>query len=149
MTFEVPVNDFSYFKARMDTPTPRVELGQKLKSVATACCDISDGLVGDLGHILERSKVSAILYWKDFPRSEQMKRLPEKVQRRCVLSGGDDYELLFTAPKNKRAQIENLNEGGAVKVTRIGEIAPAAEPLKVLDQDGKSIELSKSFNHFA
>ena len=56
---------------------------------------------------------------------------------------------LFTAPKNKRAQIENLNEGGAVKVTRIGEIAPAAEPLKVLDQDGKSIELSKSFNHFA
>ena len=51
--FEVPVNDFSYFKARMDTPTPRVELGQKLKSVATACCDISDGLVGDLGHILE------------------------------------------------------------------------------------------------
>lgn len=147
--FEVPVNDFSYFKARMDTPTPRVELGQKLKSVATACCDISDGLVGDLGHILERSKVSAILYWKDFPRSEQMKRLPEKVQRRCVLSGGDDYELLFTAPKNKRAQIENLNEGEAVKVTRIGEIAPAAEPLKVLDQDGKSIELSKSFNHFA
>mgnify|MGYP000355657552 CR=1 FL=1 len=82
----------------MDLPEPRVALGRGLLNTATACCDISDGLIGDLKHILERSGVSARLFWPAFPESDAMKQLPEAVQQRCVLSGGDDYELLFTAP---------------------------------------------------
>lgn len=147
--FEVSSEDFSYFKSRMDLPTPRVELGQKIKSLANACCDISDGLVGDLKHILERSHVSAVLYWKDFPKSEQIARLPEDVQRRCILSGGDDYELIFTAPKSNRSKIEELNQECSAKVTRIGKIVPEAESYRVLDADGNPIRVAESFNHFA
>ncbi len=147
--FNVSPKDFSYFKQRMDLPTPRVELGQKIKTIATACCDISDGLVGDLGHILERSNVSAQLYWKDFPRSEAMARLPEEVQQRCILSGGDDYELIFTASKKNREIVEQLRQECPVKLTRIGKITDSNEPYRIFGEDGNPIHVTQSFNHFA
>lgn len=141
--------DFTYFASRMDTPTPRVELGEALLNLASAAADISDGLAGDLGHILERSNVSAELDWAAMPRSEAMLRLTEEWQKRCVLSGGDDYELIFTASPDVRAQIEALDGKFGCRVTRIGRIVSGNHPLQVLDADGAAVELGSSFNHFA
>lgn len=139
---------FGYFRSRMDLPEPRVALGRGLLDVATACCDISDGLVGDLKHILERSGVSAQLYWPAFPKSDAMKLLPEAVQQRCVLSGGDDYELLFTAPQNRRDDVLRIAEQSHTRVSRIGAIVPAEEPLKIVDGNGSEVDCGASFNHF-
>jgi thiamine-monophosphate kinase len=145
-TFAEPL--FGYFRSRMDLPEPRVALGRGLLNVATACCDISDGLVGDLKHILERSSVSARLFWPAFPKSDAMKLLPEAVQRRCILTGGDDYELLFTAPSDLREEILQIAERAKTRVSRIGEIVSAAEPMKIIDEKGTEIAYGTSFNHF-
>ena len=145
-TFAEPL--FGYFRSRMDLPEPRVALGPGLLNAATACCDISDGLVGDLKHILERSGVSARLFWPAFPKSDAMKLLPEAIQQRCILSGGDDYELLFTAPSHCRGEVERIAERAGTRVSRIGEIVPAGDPLKVIDANGAEVACGASFNHF-
>lgn len=145
-TFAEPL--FGYFRSRMDLPEPRVALGRGLLNAATACCDISDGLVGDLKHILERSGVSARLFWPAFPKSDAMKLLPEAVQQRCILSGGDDYELLFTAPSHCRREVERIAERAGTRVSRIGEIVPAGDPLKIIDANGAEVACGASFNHF-
>ncbi len=140
--------DFEYFKSRMDNPVPRVMLGEKLLGKATACCDVSDGLAGDLKHILDRSGVSAVLFWENFPRSEAMDRLPEKVQQRCVLNGGDDYELLFTAPQNLRSEILEISGALGLPLSNIGRIERASEPFRILDAGGDEVPCGSSFNHF-
>ena len=145
-TFAEPL--LGYFRSRMDLPEPRVALGRGLLNTATACCDISDGLIGDLKHILERSGVSARLFWPAFPESDAMKQLPEAVQQRCVLSGGDDYELLFTAPADRRDEILRIAERADTRVSRIGEVLSAGEPLQVIDEKGSDVNCAASFNHF-
>ncbi len=145
-TFAEPL--LGYFRSRMDLPEPRVALGRGLLNTATACCDISDGLIGDLKHILERSGVSARLFWPAFPESDAMKQLPEAVQQRCVLSGGDDYELLFTAPVDRRDEILRIAERADTRVSRIGEVLSAGEPLQVIDEKGSDVNCAASFNHF-
>lgn len=142
-------DDFAYFASRMDTPTPRVELGNALLGLASAAADISDGLAGDLGHILERSQVSAVLDWEAMPRSDALTRLSDAWQKRCVLAGGDDYELIFTAPASRRDQIKALDGKFGCRVTRIGRIVSGNAPLQVLDAAGSAVEWDSSFNHFA
>lgn len=142
-------SDYRYFKSRMDKPTARVALGMGLLNLASSSCDISDGLIGDLQHILDRSGVSAVLHWKDFPLSEAMHNMPEEVRRRCVLSGGDDYELLFTASAEHRARILELSQRLRIPATRIGEITSAGEPLLIDDGEGGVLSPQPSFNHFA
>lgn len=139
---------FAYFRSRMDTPEPRVALGRALLAHASACCDISDGLFGDLKHILERSQVSAELFWENFPLSEPMTKLSPSVQRRCVLSGGDDYELLFTAHPSCEDQIRAAARQVGVRVTKIGRILPRAETVRILGAAGELPEAGSSFNHF-
>lgn len=145
-TFAEPL--FGYFRTRMDLPEPRVALGRGLLNTATACCDISDGLIGDLKHILERSGVSARLFWPAFPKSDAMELLPEAVQQRCVLSGGDDYELLFTALADRRDEILQIAKQAQTRVSRIGEIISAENPLEILDENGAEVAYGTSFNHF-
>ena len=140
--------DFAYFKQRMDLPTPRINLGQQLLDIAHAACDISDGLTGDLQHILDSSGVSADLYWKDFPLSAAMLNMPAVVRKRCVLSGGDDYELLFTASPKDRNRVEKAGINAGVRLTRIGRIVSPGSSLRVFDEDGQLIRLTRSFNHF-
>lgn len=147
--FSCDPRDFEYFKSRMDTPTPRVELGQHILGFATACCDISDGLVGDLSHILDRSGVSAQLYWDQFPMSESMARMPEDVKRKCILGGGDDYELIFCAAPKHRGLIEEISKLIKLPLTHIGNVLERDEPFSILDQYGEIIEPPASFNHFA
>jgi len=136
---------------RMDRPTPRLELGRMLSGTATASIDVSDGLLGDLGHILERSGVGAELYWPAIPRAAVFDTLPLAVQYQCVLAGGDDYELVFTAPASSRTAISRM-AGDGVGVSRIGQIE-SAPGLRLRDGEHAAAPLIdialQSFDHFA
>ena len=133
---------FEAVRAAMELPTPRVALGQALRGIATAAIDVSDGLLGDLGHILAASRVGARLDVDALTRSEVLAAQSVAVQRECLLAGGDDYELVFTAPAGVR-----LPDVG-VALTRIGFIE-AAPGLRVVDARGAPVEHGlRSFDHF-
>ena len=131
---------------RYRLPRPRLALGQQLRGIASAAIDISDGLVADLGHVLEVSGVGADLRADALPLSPAARDLP--AARDSALAGGDDYELLFTAPPERRGEIEALSRRLELRLTRIGAIR--TEPhLHVLDQAGREIPLSKAgWQHF-
>jgi thiamine-monophosphate kinase len=131
-------------------PTPRVELGIALRGIATSAIDISDGLLGDLGHILERSKVGATLEFSSLPTLPLAQDyLHEKVARDCVLAGGDDYELCFTAAPDKRDAVLAAAESVDVAVTRIGRIT-AESGLAVFGTDGQPLPFEHTgYDHFA
>jgi len=129
---------------RLHEPEPRVALGERLRGIASSAIDVSDGLAQDLGHILERSGVGATVEYARLPKH----RIADAaLERRCVLSGGDDYELLFTAPAGRRGDIERM--GGEPMLTRIGEIRPASDGLAVLDARGAPMLLERGFDHFS
>ena len=133
----------------LHTPTARVELGRRLIGLARSAIDISDGLLADLGHILESSKVAAVIKMQDIPRSAIMEKyLSQSVAVNCLLAGGDDYELCFTAPKARRAKIEHVARELGIALTRIGRIGEG-EGLVVLDAKGKTVTLeTKGYDHF-
>jgi thiamine-monophosphate kinase len=134
---------------RLHAPEPRVALGLGLRGLASAAIDVSDGLVGDLGHILERSAVGARLRYDAIPKSAAFDLIDDRtLERDCVLSGGDDYELLFTAPGERRAAIEALCAGTDLPLSRIGSIE-AQGGVQVLDPSGKPMRFKASFDHFA
>ncbi|MEO3690738.1 thiamine-phosphate kinase [Roseateles paludis] len=126
----------------MERPTPRVALGQALRGIATSSIDISDGLAGDLGHILAASGVGACLDLPALPRSPQLAAQPRAAQIECLLAGGDDYELVFTASPGHALPDVGL------PLYRIGVIEP--EPgLRVRDEAGQLLPTSwRSFDHF-
>jgi len=134
---------------RLHWPEPRVELGERLRHLAHAAIDISDGLAGDLGHIVKRSQVVATVEYERIPRPSAFEQLgaPE-LERDCVLSGGDDYELLFTAPSENRAELEALAAELKLKLTRIGTIAAGAARLTVLDARGRALAHRGGYDHF-
>jgi thiamine-monophosphate kinase len=138
-------------RSRLEQPTPRVALGLALRGVASAAIDVSDGLAGDLGHILAQSGVGARL---DAPALLSVMAAPVQAvaseQRlQCVLAGGDDYELAFTAPARQRAAVAAASRTAGLPVTRIGRIE--AEPgLRVVDASGELLaQRFASFDHFA
>jgi thiamine-monophosphate kinase len=112
----------------LEQPEPRVALGIALRGVAHAALDLSDGLAGDLLHILKRSNMRATVDVDLVPRSAVIDALPAAARLPCVLAGGDDYELCFTAPVEGRAKIERLAKRAGVLVTRIGTIEGLALP---------------------
>ena len=134
---------FEQVRAAMEGPTPRVALGQALRGVASAAIDVSDGLIGDLGHLLAASRVGARVDADALPRSAVLAAQPPALQRTCTLAGGDDYELVFTAPAG--AALPDVG----VALTRIGVIE-AAPGLRVVDARGEAVEHGlRSFDHFA
>ncbi|WP_409558971.1 thiamine-phosphate kinase [Cupriavidus sp. SZY C1] len=144
----LPEPDFSEVRPRMDTPTPRVALGMALRGVAHAALDISDGLIGDLGHILARSSVGAIVDVDALPRSAILGAQPINCQRDCVLAGGDDYELCFTAPVGQREAIAAIGQQLGLPLTRVGSITPEAG-LRLVDRHGDPYTYAgASFDHF-
>ncbi len=134
---------------RLHAPQPRVGLGLALRGVAHAAIDISDGLLGDLGHVLRASGVGAVVDADSIPASPALAAVATARRRACQLAGGDDYELLFTAPAHRHAKILQAAERARVPVARIGSIV--AEPgLQLRDSAGRSIaEHYPSFDHFA
>jgi thiamine-monophosphate kinase len=138
---------------RLDTPTPRVALGLALRGIARCAIDISDGLLSDLGHICERSNVAAVVELDALPRSRLMRAYAgNAAAQRAMLSGGDDYELCFTAPVSKRAAVLRAGARARVPVTRVGCIisAPAgAVGVVVLDGGGLPLRVTqRGFDHF-
>jgi thiamine-monophosphate kinase len=134
---------------RLNEPEPRIELGERLRGLANAAIDVSDGLAGDLGHILERSRVGAVLEYSLIPKHPAFKNIKDpQLERSCVLSGGDDYELIFTAPPARRADLESLSRELGLALTRIGAIQAGEAKLTVLDAKGKAMKVEPAFDHF-
>jgi thiamine-monophosphate kinase len=135
---------------RLHAPTPRVALGRLLAEgrLAHAALDISDGLVGDLGHILAASQAGAVLDVDALPAGPALERQSRELRRRFTAAGGDDYELCFTAPAAHRDAI--LAAGGrcGTPVTRVGRIE--TEPgLRLVDGDGAPLALKlRGWDHF-
>ena len=161
-THSISGEAFEQARLRMEQPTPRVELGTALRAVANAAIDVSDGLLGDLGHILKRSGVGAQIdttwlqaagYFGDarLPAgiTPVMADLPWNKRLEFALSGGDDYELCFTAPVNQRELVHAAAWETNTPVTRIGRITQE-QSLVVLDPQGQPIaKRFASFDHFA
>jgi thiamine-monophosphate kinase len=138
------------WKRALELPEPRVALGQALRGVAHAALDISDGLAGDLMHILRRSNVNAIVDADAVPCSASMRALPDAARRQCTLAGGDDYELCFTAPVSARDALSEIAKRVGVPLTRIGTIEKTSAPtLNWRDAAGAPLSLSlQGFDHF-
>jgi thiamine-monophosphate kinase len=150
-TLALPPALFELARARMETPTPRVALGQALRGIATAAIDLSDGLSGDLGHILRASGVGARID-ADAAAGRlgiAAPALGTALRRACAMAGGDDYELAFTAPASAREAVVAAGQACATPLARIGGIE--AEPgLRVVDAQGAPVtQRFDAFDHFA
>lgn len=152
------VSDFA--RQRMERPTPRVDLGLALRGVATAAADISDGLLGDLGHILAHSGVGASVHTQLALPLLGVTKLPawheafaadcacSRAHLACVLAGGDDYELVFTAPPTQATEVIRAATRSAVPVTRVGTIE-AMPGLRLMDAQNRPVTNTfGSFDHF-
>jgi thiamine-monophosphate kinase len=152
-TLALTADDFAAARARMEMPTPRVALGQALRGVAHAAIDVSDGLLGDLRHILDASNVGATIHtgfvFDSAATSAMLKQLPPALGLDCALAGGDDYELVFTAPPAARDAVQQAAVASQTPVTRIGQIN-AAPGLRLLDAAGQPLaQKFGAFDHFA
>ncbi len=135
-------------EARLHRPEPRLALGRALAGVARAALDVSDGLAGDLGHVLAASRVGACIDEAALPLADGLAGLPDAPRRECLLHGGDDYELLFTADPDRRAEVLAAAQASATPVTRIGRIE-AAPGLRLNTTDGRQQEWPlRGFDHF-
>jgi len=133
---------------RMTAPTPRIALGLALRGVASAAMDVSDGIAGDLRHLLAASRCGATIQVDALPVSAAVRDLPIEIRRQFAFAGGDDYELLFTAPPTAAPHLQALFPKLGVKITRIGQIL-ADTTLTLLDANGQSVTHSyRGFDHF-
>ena len=140
---------FEAARLRMETPTPRVELAMALRGVATSAVDVSDGLLGDLGHVLAASGTGATIEAEAaLPLLDCAAHVDAKRWLEFVLSGGDDYELLFTAPPSSRDAVQVAAAQSGTRVTRIGRI-DAERGVRVVDAQGRAVAADfASFDHF-
>ena len=145
----VDADTFSQARVRMERPTPRVELGLALRGIASAAIDISDGLLGDLSHILKASQVGASIQTElAIAMLGARTAVTSQQALQWVLGGGDDYELAFTAPVARREAVHNAGQQSGTPVTRIGHITAAAG-LQLLDGNGVALANTfGSFDHF-
>ncbi len=143
---EPPAAERTFLTRRYRLPQPRLALGQALRGLARAALDISDGLLADLGHILDASGIGAELWADRLPLSPAARDLPGA--RDAALGGGDDYELLFTAPPARRDDVAGLARRLVLPLTRIGK-ADAGPGLKVVDAAGREIApTGRGWQHF-
>lgn len=142
--------------ARLERPDPRLALGRALLGVATAAIDVSDGLIGDLSHICNRSKLDAVLDWPSLPLHPALLSVGPEMRMQCALAGGDDYELCFTAPIDARDAIRDIATAVDTPLTRVGAlIVPTGEAPRVLVRDELASVLDltalglHAYDHFA
>jgi thiamine-monophosphate kinase len=141
-------HSFEAMRTAMEQPQPRVGLGLALRGVATSAIDVSDGLLGDLAHILRRSSVGATVEVDAVPRSAVLAAQTQAWQRECTLAGGDDYELIFTAPPARADAVRAAAQRAGVAATRIGRINNS-RVLTLVDAQGHSVPHTfGSFYHF-
>ena len=145
----LPPSDLQAAAPRLHRPTPRVSLALALRGVASGAIDVSDGLLGDLGHILHRSAVGATIDANLLPFGDVLQSQALQIRREFALNGGDDYELCFTAAPAFRTRVQAAAAETGVRVTRIGSIT-SGPGLQVQDAHGQPVTLaSHSFDHFS
>lgn len=143
----LPPEVFAACAKRLHQPQPRVALGLALRGIANSAIDVSDGLLADLGHILERSQVGAEIEYAELPCG--VLNHGELIAQRCILAGGDDYELCFTAPSAHREKISAISATLALPLTRIGSIT-AGKGCTVRAADGSAMQIEEQgYDHFA
>ncbi len=145
----LPPADWQALAPRLHRPEPRVALGRALRGVATACIDVSDGLLADLGHLLQASGVGAELRLGAMPFSPPVQRwLASGGDPMTLLGAGDDYELLFTLPAAARARLPELAAAGGVPLAVIGEVAAAAG-IRLFTAEGEAVRVEPAgYDHF-
>lgn len=154
-TIALPQEDFAALRERMERPTPRVALGQALRGLATSAIDVSDGLLGDFNHVLKASGLGAIIDLNaidsiansaDFMRAQGLFDINS--MRSMVLAGGDDYELVFTAPPSHRQAVLAAAAQAQTRITHIGQTRQ--EPGLWLRAADGSLQANSyaSFDHF-
>lgn len=145
----------SYRRAseRLDRPEPRNRLGEKLLKIANACCDISDGLLQDIGHIMKRSGRSCELTYEAIPQDASLNALALENRKKALLAGGDDYELLWTAPRDAREAIATISAELRLPITRIGRVVESEEDtasIRVLSRETLlDTGAYRGFDHFS
>jgi thiamine-monophosphate kinase len=140
---------FEQVRLAMEKPQPRVALGVALRGIASSAIDVSDGLLGDLAHVLRRSCVGATVEVDRVPRGAVLAAQSSTLQRSCTLAGGDDYELVFTAAPGRAALVRDAAVRAGVAVTRIGRIEPQAG-MRLVDTQGRLLGADEfeGFDHF-
>ncbi len=137
---------------RYRLPRPRLELGMALRGLAHACMDVSDGLMGDLGHIAAASGLAAELWAEMVPLSAAVRARMGADGLEKAVTGGDDYELLFTAPAARRQDLAALERSLDLRLTRIGRMMPAEgpdQPVRLLDGEGRPLAPPRpGYRHF-
>jgi thiamine-monophosphate kinase len=141
---------------RFYTPLPQVSTGIQLRGIASACIDISDGLVADLGHICQASAVAATIYTQQLPIAADVRTLAPNDCIDWALFGGDDYQLCFTVSADKLVAVEQMIDSGELHASKIGMIEIAAEALNnsgnlvtVVDHNSNPIAINKQgYDHF-
>jgi thiamine-monophosphate kinase len=160
-TLALSTEAFASAQTRLEMPTPRVSLGMALRGIASSAIDVSDGLLGDLGHILKQSRVGAVIDTSlannliaiNLIAAQAINTLAagqfnHELQLKYILSGGDDYELAFTAPVHLRDAVQAAALASNTLVTRIGQIE-AALGLRLIDDQSKPVKNSfESWDHF-
>ncbi|QWD85517.1 thiamine-phosphate kinase [Polynucleobacter asymbioticus] len=155
---QLPQEDLASIEGRMHRPTPRLDLGIALRGIANSALDVSDGLLGDLKHILDESGKSAEVFLGRIPKSSILLKQSQAIQNQCAASGGDDYELCFTAPGNQRDAIAKISAELNLPLTQIGSIKSmqhSTPEIHIIGNDGKPLNIQeanlllKSFDHFA
>lgn len=146
-----PARDGDACLAALHRPQPRVELGRALRGVASAMLDVSDGLLGDLGHILEQSACGAVIDIDALPLAALLATGADaSLAQRCLLAGGDDYELLFCAPPAQRATLAALSRTLALPLHRIGQLDAGPGRVLLRAGDGSLTPAAAAgFDHFA
>ena len=140
---------FEIAAERLHQPNPRIALGRALVGVASSAIDVSDGLVADLTHICERSGLSAQVDWAAVPRFASLQSVSVENQITCALTGGDDYELCFTAPQSKREELLCISNDTVLPLAKIGSMQRGEPKVYVRDERGEEVKLaSPGFDHF-
>ena len=135
---------------RLENPEPRVSLGLRLRGLASSAIDVSDGLLADLGHIAKASSVAMDVSLEHLPRAEALKNCgDETLALRCIAGGGDDYEIAFTAPAERRDEVFEIARALGLQAARIGAVRRGSG-VSLRDAAGNEIHLERrGFDHFA
>ncbi len=144
-----PDLNWTRLESFLDMPSPRVNLGLELVGVATSAIDVSDGLLKDIGHITRMSKVGAVINYNDIPCERELQSLRgQKEIQALLLSGGEDYEIAFTAPHRQTKKIMKIAEKLEVPCAKIGRIKVGSD-VSVYDKKGNEMIISDmGFDHF-
>lgn len=134
---------------RFYNPQPQVQIGLKLRSLASACIDISDGFLADLGHICQASEVCAEISSQQLPIHPELKTNYPKQSVAWALSGGDDYQLCFTLPQQLSHKVDQWIEAGELDATMVGHIVAADDKHAILVDGNPVTTATRGYDHFS